>query len=93
MAGSPDPSINYNVAREKRQKNTGQWLLDSPAYRDWKTRPSSRLWLHGKPGCGKTIMSSTVVKDVQTIYQHTPRAAVLFFYFRHDFKPTKEYDD
>jgi hypothetical protein len=39
------------------------------------------MWLYGIPGCGKTILSSTVIQD---IFQHCdgdPGKAVAYFYF------------
>ncbi|KAJ2979195.1 hypothetical protein NQ176_g3397 [Zarea fungicola] len=76
---SPDPSTNLNKARELHQPGTGQWLLDSEIYKEWKTAPASFLWLHGIPGCGKTILSSTVVADLA----NDPVASeyLVYFYF------------
>ena len=45
------------------------------------TNPDSFLWLYGIPGCGKTILASTIVEDV---FQHChldPTLAVAYFYF------------
>lgn len=73
----PDPSTNYNRALKTRTPKTGSWFIESKAYADWKNTPSL-LWLHGIPGCGKTVLSSTILENVQ----HTkPDSAVLFFYF------------
>ena len=41
----------------------------------------SLLWLHGIPGCGKTVLSSTILQNVLDRYHTKPRSAVLFFYF------------
>ncbi|KAJ6789603.1 hypothetical protein PWT90_09841 [Aphanocladium album] len=76
---SPDPSTNLNKARELHQHGTGQWLLDSDRYQSWTTTPSSFLWLYGIPGCGKTILSSTVVTNLQQ--QNTCSQGLLYFYF------------
>jgi hypothetical protein len=38
------------------------------------------LWLYGIPGCGKTILSSTIIEDVLYHY-HDPTMAVIYFYF------------
>ena len=76
---APDPSTNLNKARELHQPGTGQWLLDSDKYRSWKTQPGSFLWLYGIPGCGKTILSSTVVADLQR--HPLTSQGLLYFYF------------
>jgi hypothetical protein len=62
------------------------------AYQEWKNKPNSKLWLNGKPGCGKTVLSSTIIEDLHETHQHVPLAAILFFYFRYDFKPAKVSD-
>lgn len=76
---APDPSTNLNKARELHQAGTGQWLLESEKYRTWKANPGSFLWLYGIPGCGKTILSSTVVVDLDD--DPTTSLNVLYFYF------------
>lgn len=57
---SPDyiftPSTNYNKSRDRRQANTGGWLVDKlETFQKWKTSPNSLLWLHGK---GKVYRST-----------------------------------
>ncbi|KAI4599633.1 hypothetical protein KJ359_001730 [Pestalotiopsis sp. 9143b] len=51
----------------------------SQAYTTWKTGGSSFLWLHGIPGCGKTILTSTVIEDLQKSQSHAQ--TLLYFYF------------
>ncbi|KAJ8112693.1 hypothetical protein OPT61_g5001 [Boeremia exigua] len=74
---APDPSKNFDEARKLHHRGTGQWLLESREYTAWKTESNSFLWLYGIPGCGKTILSSSVIADLQ---QSTSRN-VLHFYF------------
>jgi SpoVK/Ycf46/Vps4 family AAA+-type ATPase len=74
-----DPSINYANALEKRHKGTGIWFTKGQAFADWKKQPNSFLWLHGIPGCGKTVLSSTIIEHLSNA---TPRDQVLlYFYF------------
>lgn len=79
----PDPSSNYNQALQKRHARTGSWLLDNVGFRDWKhdPGPSSVFWLCGIPGCGKTILCSTVLEHVLQSYAQTANIAVLYFFF------------
>jgi hypothetical protein len=74
-----DPSTNYADALEKRHKGTGAWFTGSQAFDDWKKQPNSFLWLHGIPGCGKTVLSSTIVEHLSEITK--PDQALLYFYF------------
>ncbi|KAH6655699.1 hypothetical protein BKA67DRAFT_534614 [Truncatella angustata] len=75
----PDPSTNFNKAREQYHEGTGHWLLNSEVYTKWKMEQNSFLWLYGIPGCGKTILSSSVVADLE---QSAGSArTLLYFYF------------
>ncbi|KAA8613965.1 HET domain-containing protein [Pyrenophora tritici-repentis] len=61
---APDPSTNYHKTHKRRQAKTGLWLLESAKFAEWKERAASRLWLYGIPGCGKTILSSTIIEHL-----------------------------
>ena len=74
-----DPSTNYNKALQQRHSGTGQWFLSSREYSRWKKERNSFLWLHGIPGCGKTVLSSTIVKDLQVLESES--RFILYFYF------------
>ncbi|GKT48796.1 vegetative incompatibility protein HET-E-1 [Colletotrichum spaethianum] len=82
----PDPSTNDNKALQQRHEGTGQWLLDSEEYSKWKNTPKSSLWLHGIPGCGKTVLSSTVIKDLSSTKSCSK--SLVYFYF--DFTDTSK---
>jgi Cdc6-like AAA superfamily ATPase len=79
----PDPSTNYNKALQQRQEGTGNWFLQTDTFAKWKTQRNSFLWLYGIPGCGKTILSSTVIEDLKRTLSCQP---LLYFYF--DFNDT-----
>ncbi|KFZ15388.1 hypothetical protein V501_02734 [Pseudogymnoascus sp. VKM F-4519 (FW-2642)] len=83
---APDPSINYQKAIKLRQCDTGLWLLESEVYSKWKRNASSFVWLYGIPGCGKTILSSTVTQDILFYCANDPGKVVAYFYF--DFTDT-----
>jgi len=74
----PDPSTNYNKALQQRQEGTGLWFLQSDTFAKWKTQQNSFLWLYGIPGCGKTILSSTIIEDLK---RTLPRQPLLYFFF------------
>jgi Cdc6-like AAA superfamily ATPase len=75
---APDPSTNYHKALKQRHASTGTWLLESEVFIRWKESSHSFLWLHGIPGCGKTILSSTVIEYLITSFLAQP---LLYFYF------------
>ncbi|KAH8621150.1 hypothetical protein IG631_24204 [Alternaria alternata] len=87
---APDPSTNYHKAHKQRQAKTGLWLLESAKFTDWKKRAASRLWLYGIPGCGKTILSSTVVENLLQYCHDDTSMVTAYFYF--DFNDTQKQD-
>jgi hypothetical protein len=78
---APDPSLNYKKALKQRQAGTGAWFLESKQYAKWKTDTASFLCLYGIPGCGKTILSSTILQSVFQYCAGDPGKIVVYFYF------------
>jgi hypothetical protein len=85
---APDPSMNYQKALKQRQDDTGLWFLGSEQYASWKTDAASSLWLYGIPGCGKTILSSTILQNLLQYCDDDPAKTVAYFYF--DFNDTQK---
>ena len=77
----PDPLQNHERARALCETKTGLWFTHGASFETWKTQESSFLWLYGIPGCGKTILSSTIIEDVLTQYENRPGIAVAYLYF------------
>jgi hypothetical protein len=73
-----DPSTNFNKALQQRQEGTGLWILQSSLFTKWHSQQNSFLWLHGIPGCGKTILSSTIIEHLVDTH---PDLLLLYFYF------------
>jgi hypothetical protein len=73
-----DPSTNFNKALQQRQEGTGLWFLQSSQFQKWQTERQSFLWLHGIPGCGKTILSSTIIEHLVDTHRNQ---LLLYFYF------------
>ncbi|THV63542.1 hypothetical protein D6D28_10596, partial [Aureobasidium pullulans] len=74
-----DPSINHQQALDLRHEGTGLWLLEDDVYKLWKTRPSSFLWLHAFAGAGKTVLSATIIEDLQR--DCVISGNIVYFYF------------
>jgi hypothetical protein len=87
---APDPSTNYQKALKLRHTDTGLWLLQNDAYTRWKRAATTPLWLYGIPGCGKTILSSTILQDLFQHRDNNPGHAVAYFYF--DFNDVQKQD-
>ncbi|KAI0293479.1 hypothetical protein B0F90DRAFT_1399013 [Multifurca ochricompacta] len=84
----PDPSTNHNVARGSHHDGTASWFTRGNTYKQWKMT-GSLLWIHGKPGSGKSILCSTIIHEIEQL-QETGAALMAYFYF--DFKDIGKQD-
>ncbi|KAN0115700.1 hypothetical protein V8E52_006646 [Russula decolorans] len=84
----PDPSTNHKIACRAHHKGTATWFFEGRTYNDRKSTGSdSLLWIHGKPGSGKSILCLTIIEDVKTMC-NAGRASIAYFYF--DFRDIKK---
>ncbi|KAF6785045.1 hypothetical protein CSOJ01_15658 [Colletotrichum sojae] len=79
-----DPSTNAMRARECRHAGTGSWLLQNAAFREWEAGQRQHLWLYGLAGCGKTVLSTTILDHLEQTGAHL----TLRFFF--DFNDTRK---
>ena len=76
-----DPFDNYQAALKRRQSGTGGWLTQSESFRTWSQHDHGIFWLRGLPGCGKTVLTSTVIEYVQhTLASKDNGVALAYFY-------------
>ncbi|KAF8258295.1 hypothetical protein EI94DRAFT_1623211 [Lactarius quietus] len=75
----PDPSENQNIACEVCYDGTATWFIQGSTFLEWNMT-GSLLWIHGKPGAGKSILCSTVIRQIESM-QDTATASMAFFYF------------
>ncbi|KAH8983538.1 ankyrin repeat-containing domain protein [Lactarius akahatsu] len=90
-----DPSTNYNIGLRDLHEATTTWFLESRIFQEWHST-GSLLWIHGKPGSGKSILCSAIIQRILSL-RHGGRASVAYFYFdfrdenkkhRHDLLPS-----
>lgn len=84
-----DPSINANSARKARCIGTGTWFLESRHFTEWKDGVRQHLWLHGNAGCGKTVLSTTILDHIAQVGNFT----TLFFFFDFSDAAKQKLDD
>ncbi|CZR56742.1 related to ankyrin [Phialocephala subalpina] len=87
---APDPFVNHVLNRKKRQGSTGTWLLTSKQYDSWLHGKKSFLWLYGIPGCGKTVLCSTIIEQLIRYSQQDASIGLAYFYF--DFNDPQKQD-
>lgn len=73
-------SINYVTASRLCHRGTGAWFLKSAAYKTFLQAPHGRLWLRGIPGSGKTVLASTIIRELECA-DEGPESALVYFFF------------
>lgn len=79
----PRPEENHDVACRARKDmaKTGQWFLGGDAFKEFKDTPCSLLWLHGESGCGKTVLASAIIEELQAPQDGDTRVDVAYWYY------------
>ncbi|KAF4828588.1 Satratoxin biosynthesis SC1 cluster protein 4 [Colletotrichum tropicale] len=79
------PTLDFGEIQEnnfeRRVPGSGDWLLDHEDFQTWKASPvSTLLWIHGKPGSGKSHLAARVIHDLSPSPSQTDKTAVAFAY-------------
>ncbi|KAH9046631.1 ankyrin repeat-containing domain protein [Lactarius hengduanensis] len=74
-----DPSTNHNIARKAQHKGTALWFFQGSIFLKWKST-GSLLWIHGKPGSGKSVICSSIIQDIMAVCE-AGSAIMAYFYF------------
>ncbi|KAH9059856.1 hypothetical protein EDB87DRAFT_1809517 [Lactarius vividus] len=82
----PDPSPNYNIACKTHQDGTAEWFFLANTFAEWNAK-GSLLWIHGRPGSGKTILMSMIIREVDRM-RRAGLAMMAYFFF--DFRDTQK---
>lgn len=59
-------SRNHTDACNRCEPYTGTWLLQSAAFQDWLDGKQQFLWIQGIAGCGKTVLTSSIIETVRS---------------------------
>ena len=87
---APDYRADQEFSSEIRHGRLfGAWFFEHDAFKSWYDRhsPSNRvLYVHGKPGAGKTILVSSVIGRIldQAAELRDCSCSISYFYFKHD---------
>ncbi|KAF4339897.1 vegetatible incompatibility het-E-1 [Fusarium beomiforme] len=61
-----------------RTEGTCEWIFDKQEFLDWRdARKNSVLWYNGRPGSGKSVLASAVIKHLQ----EQPESEVVYFFY------------
>ncbi|KAK0627294.1 hypothetical protein B0T14DRAFT_134439 [Immersiella caudata] len=90
------PAIANVLESIERKEGTAQWIFHDSTYKEWlNTHPLPQeprmwnnmppwvLWVHGNPGCGKTVLASSVVGKTIDDGEQGP-GTVCYFFFKYN---------
>ncbi|KAI9641514.1 hypothetical protein NHQ30_010325 [Ciborinia camelliae] len=81
-----DPSQRHNDLRRRRHEKTGDWFVEEDDFKDWKiSQPASLLWIHGIPGCGKSVLASRIIDALAAHCKGREAEGLGLAYFYFDF--------
>lgn len=87
-ASTYEDTKNRNKNRNRqRVPNTCRWFLDSEIFHSWREdRSSALLWVTADPGCGKSVLSKSLIDDE---LRSTDAPTLAYFFFKNDSPKTK----
>ena len=72
----------YRENLEKICKGTATWILERPEFESWSCGQKPVLTIRGSPGCGKSFLSTMVVKHI--LENKEKDMPIGYYYFRGD---------
>ena len=75
----------YENQKERTPKHlpgTCTWFLNHPRFHRWREEPtSSLLWVSANPGCGKSVLSKSLVEE-RLVSGDPHHAKICYFFFK-----------
>ncbi|KAK4158998.1 hypothetical protein QBC43DRAFT_193013, partial [Cladorrhinum sp. PSN259] len=79
-----DPSPIHNTSQGLIDEGTCDWVLQLPEWTSWTNLDNQCLWIHGIPGCGKTVLAARLIQKVGQLCKERRDARwVSVYYYCH----------
>ncbi|KAN0141499.1 hypothetical protein V8E53_000744, partial [Lactarius tabidus] len=75
----PDPSTNHNTACGVYHNAPPTWFFEASVFKGWMSN-GSLLWVHGKPGSGKSVLCAAIIQHIMTL-RDSGSVTLTYFYF------------
>lgn len=77
-----------NEMSERRLIGTGDWVKREPLFQEWIAEQAPILWILGRPGAGKSFLSSRIISYLEELHPQDPqdpsRVSIAYFYIKED---------
>jgi Cdc6-like AAA superfamily ATPase len=75
-----NPELKQRHLATLRSPGTGEWFLQSPEFQRWIADEQQTLFCTGRPGSGKSVMTSLVIDTLYDTFQDEPGVGIAFYY-------------
>lgn len=87
LCGNASTYEDTKNRNRQRVPNTCRWFLDSEIFHSWRgDRSSAILWVTADPGCGKSVLSKSLVDNE---LRSTKMLTTAYFFFKNDKPETR----
>ncbi|RDW56366.1 hypothetical protein BP5796_13241 [Coleophoma crateriformis] len=78
-----DVEADFRRERNRRAEGTCIWFKKNSEYECWKgtESPDSILWITGRPGSGKSVLSTSIIEHLQQDREERKDCEVTYFFF------------
>ncbi|KAI9778778.1 MAG: hypothetical protein M1839_007868 [Geoglossum umbratile] len=88
-----DDLERIKTTKDSLLEGTGAWILSDPSFTKWTNDDRShRLWIHGDPGKGKTMLTIALVAELSSRLEKSRRSDAVLAYFFCDDKDSNRND-
>lgn len=78
----PDQETIHRSVLRAWQSGSLEWFLDSWTYKNWERGDNFRLWVLGNPGCGKTVLCSSIIQRLRYVQGSSQTFGMGWVYFQ-----------
>ncbi|RYC80736.1 hypothetical protein BFJ63_vAg16371 [Fusarium oxysporum f. sp. narcissi] len=75
-----DYAQQHNDFISRRQRGTGEWMLESAEFQAWLNADKQTLFCPGIPGAGKTIITAIVIDYLQSKFRDNQSIGIAYIY-------------
>lgn len=77
-----DPQRYLSAALRVRQMGTGLWICEDKQFQAWmNSDSSSKLFVTGIPGAGKTVLTATIIEEITKRVGQEEKGLAVAYYF------------
>lgn len=90
VPATPYPYDHLQKAQSLRHATTGLWFVRGQPFLQWSNSEEGKLWVHGIPGAGKTILASLAITTERRSALRNRNIGVAYYFCDYKFPKTLE---